>query len=85
MRENCFILLSVFNIQLIFQMVIHDDKQYGLIFVVVSAYFGALIWMLLVMVGIFGWWWIYFRWWWVVVGSGEYILGGDALWLVYFG
>ena len=55
-ERNCFIPLAVFNIQLIFQMVTHDDKKYRLIFGVVLAYFGALIWVVLVMLGIFGWW-----------------------------
>ena len=47
-----------------------------MIFGVVLAYFGALIWVVLAMVGIFGWLW-------VVEGSGEYILGsGCWLWVV---
>ena len=62
MKGNCFIPLSVFNIQLIFLMVIHDGKKYGLIFCVVLVYFGALIW---VAVGIFR----------LVVGGGGFIIG----------
>ena len=84
-EKNCFIPLSVFNIQLIFRMVIHDDEQHRLIFVVVSAYFRSLIWVVLVMVDIFGWWWVYFGWWWVVVGSSEYILGSGCWWWVVVG
>ena len=54
-------------------------------FGVVSVYFRALIWVVLVIVGIFGWWWVYFGWLWAVVGSGEYILGGGWWWWVVVG
>ena len=65
-------------------MVIHDDK-YGLTFGVVSVYFRALIWVVLVIVGIFGCWWVYFEWLWAVVVSVEYILGGGWWWWVVVG
>ena len=62
MRRNYFTQLSVFNIQLIFLMVINNGKKYGLMFCVVLAYLGASIWVAVdicwVVAGGGGWWWV---------------------------
>ena len=69
-------------------MVTHDDKKYRLIFGVVLAYFGALIWVVLVMVGIFGGGRYILGgdyWWWVVVSLFWEVVGGGWWWWAHFG